>query len=271
MIDTAALASLKSWFDGYVLSFDSDDPEFRQALQIKVCHIQCVCREIVAIGKNLQLSVADLAMAETTALFHDVGRFEQFRRYGTFVDFKSENHAALGVRILKENRVLDKVDESEADLVYRVILNHNRISLPEGEAEPCLTFSRMLRDADKLDILRVVTDYYANPPKTRNRAIELDLPDTPVISGEICDDLLAGRSARMTDMRSLNDFKLLQMGWVYDVNFPHTLQQIRERKYLEKIREALPRPEQVSEVYTVVRKYLEKMSESPVRTDSGSR
>ena len=45
-----------------------------------------------------------MRIAEAVALLHDVGRFEQYKRYGTFNDRKSVNHAALGVEIMKKNR-----------------------------------------------------------------------------------------------------------------------------------------------------------------------
>jgi len=59
-------------------------------------------------------------------------------------------------------------------------------------------------------------------------------------------------------LKTLNDFKLLQMGWVYDINFPRTFQLIRERGYLKMIRDALPRSETILRVYSRVQSYLEE-------------
>jgi len=126
------------------------------------------------------------------------------------------------------------------------------------KTEACLFFTKLLRDADKLDIWRVLTDYYCNKNKPRNERFELGLPDTPEISEKVCQDLMAGRPIEEEHLKSLNDFKLLLMGWVYDVNFPWTFQLIRERGYLEMIRDALPPLERVLKIYSMVRTYLEK-------------
>jgi len=48
------------------------------------------------------------------------------------------------------------------------------------------------------------------------------------------------------------------MGWVYDINFPRTFQLIRERGYLEMIRDVLPRSEKILRVYSRVQSYLEE-------------
>ena len=99
---------------------------------------------------------------------------------------------------------------------------------------------KLLRDADKVDIWRVVTDYYRDARHERNQTIELNLPDTPSISDAVCRSLMKGNIVKMADLETLNDFKLLQIGWIYDVNFHRTFQIVQERGYLEKIRQALP-------------------------------
>ncbi|OPX38947.1 MAG: hypothetical protein B1H12_01110 [Desulfobacteraceae bacterium 4484_190.2] len=71
---------------------------------------------------------------------------------------------------------METLDQSTADLIMRCVAYHNRAFLPEDESERCLFFARLLRDADKLDILRVVTDYYQRKAGDRNGAIELGLP-----------------------------------------------------------------------------------------------
>ena len=60
------------------------------------------------------LSGEALYMAETAALLHDIGRFEQFHRYKTFSDARSEDHAALGVDAIKEEGLLQSIDNEEA-------------------------------------------------------------------------------------------------------------------------------------------------------------
>ena len=211
-IDKKIVKSLKAWFFNYVQSFKHDDKNFQENIALKEKHTMKVCKEILNIGKQLELNDDELRLSEIIALFHDVGRFEQYARYKTFVDVKSENHAELGVKILKENKVLTRFDNSIQSLMLRTISYHNRAALPEEETDTCLFFSRLLRDADKLDIWRVVTDYYSRNNGEKNGAIELGLPDTPGFSGEVYQDLMKKRIVDIKHLKNLNDFKLLQMG-----------------------------------------------------------
>lgn len=258
MIEQETLSALKAWFSDYVKIFHSADSEIQQNINIKKEHTIRVCSEIIGIAKSLGLSREELRLAEAIALLHDVGRFEQYARYGTFSDLNSENHAVLGIKILRENNILKGIDKSTRKLILCAIFHHNRIELPKRTARACLFFTQLLRDADKLDIWRVLTDYYCNKNKHRNEGIELGLPDTPEISEKVCQELIAGRPIKEEYLKSLNDFKLLLIGWVYDVNFPRTFQLIRERGYLEMIRDALPLSERVLKIYSMIRTYLEK-------------
>ncbi len=253
------MQGLRSRFNDYVRIFSSGDPAFQENIDLKKGHTLKVCEAALDIGKSLNLSDEELCVAEACGLLHDIGRFEQYSRYMTFSDHRSENHAALGVRVIKENRMLEGVDTNDAGLILRAVLYHNRFSLPEEEDEGCLFFLKLLRDADKVDIWRVVTDYYQNAGHIKNQAIELDLPDSDSISEPVYRSLMMSKLVRMSDLSTLNDFKLLQIGWIYDINFHKTFQIIKEHKYLEKIREALPEnSDRVSDIYGRAVTYLNK-------------
>lgn len=253
------LSNLKTWFADYVRRFESEDPDIQKNIDLKSEHTRRVCENILDIGRGLGLSSKDLFVAEAAALLHDIGRFEQYRRYRTFVDSKSEDHAALGVKIVRENEVLKGFESGSADTVLRAVACHNRLAVPaDGDAQ-FLLILRMLRDADKIDIWRVVTEYYRRSDNSRNQAVELDLPDTGDISDSVYEALMAGRPARMADLRVLNDFKLLQIGWIFDLNFPRSFEIVRDTGYLEAIRDALPRgAKRVDDIYSKARKYLEE-------------
>ena len=255
----AILPRLKAWFEDYIRQFSSDDPIVQESMDLKTEHTRRVCEAIVNIGGSLDLSREDLCMSEAAALLHDIGRFEQYRRYRTFSDYRSEDHAALGVKVIKANRLLDGLESAMADIIVRVVGYHNRASMPAGEDERCLFFLKLLRDADKVDIWRVVTGYYQNARHNRNQTIELDLPDGPQISDSVYKALMNGKLVQMADLKTLNDFKLLQIGWIYDINFPRTFQIVRENGYLEVIRDALPDTSvRVEEIYERARAYLER-------------
>jgi len=210
MVTQENITWFKSWFAAYVKTFQSDNPDDQRNIDLKEEHTRGVCKEILDVGNSLNLDNQDLQMAEVIALFHDVGRFEQYARYGTFADAESEDHALLGVKVLHKNSVLKILDQETRDLILRTVSYHNRAKLPEEETEErCLFFTKLLRDADKLDIWRVVTDYYRKINSSRNGVIELGLPDSPEISRDVYMDMMVGRTVKTASLKTLNDFKVL--------------------------------------------------------------
>ena len=257
-IDESSASDLRAWFDEYVNTFDMQDKDLSVNISLKREHTLRVCKEIDYIGKGLGLNENELIMALVLALFHDIGRFEQYRRFRTFVDGQSVNHAEFGVKILKENKVLDMLDQATADFILKVISYHNRSYLPDEETPECLFFSRLLRDADKLDIWYVLTSYYSRTDGEKNRAIELDLPDTPGISPSVYEGLMEHNVINHTQVRSLNDFKMLQAAWVFDVNFMPTFHRLHEKKYLDMIRTSLPSSQQIDNIFSMIQTFLDE-------------
>jgi len=265
------LDELKNWFLQYVKNLKDRNPDCRQTLELKEEHTFRVCTEIAGIGRELGLDGTDLLLAEISALLHDLGRFEQFAKYRTFGDHRSVDHGELGVKILQEHDVLQNLDAPTRDLVFKTILYHNRSTVPEEETSPCLFYSRLLRDADKLDIWRVMTDYIAHRRTVRNNVIEYGLPDTPGISDAIYQNLVHRKIAEIKKLKNLNDYKLLLVGLVYDVNFPPTFRRIMERRYLDIIRETLPMEERVREIYSVVESFLREKTTGSKRENDHER
>lgn len=250
------VADLKNWFTNYVQTFRTGDSNQQQNITLKEEHTLRVCQEIVDIGNQLKLSKNELYLSVIIALLHDIGRFEQYNRYQTFLDSQSVNHAELGINILEKSNILANFDKQVKSIIFRTIRYHNRAKLPQKETKNCLFFAKLLRDADKLDILKVVTDYYHQKNRKRNGAIELGLPDTPDISDEVYYDLISEKIVDIKHVKNLNDFKLLQVGWVFDVNFSPTLQRIKTRRYVEMIRDVLPECQKTEDIFTVVHSYL---------------
>lgn len=224
---------------------------------MKKDHTLRVCDEINCLGESINLDNGLKYLADICALFHDIGRFEQYRNYGTFSDIKSENHAALGVRILKEEGVLDYLDEKKRSLILRTISYHNRAELPQNETADCLLLTKLLRDADKIDIWRVITDHYSHKTQQPNRAIELELPDTEEVSENVMDVIRSRRIVKNEKLRTLNDLKILQTGWVFDLNFTHTYKIVRKRKYMEKLCDTISDKKIASEIYTIASGHIQ--------------
>lgn len=254
------LADLKVWFGDYVRTFRTKDKQTQQNFDLKEGHTRRVCREIVALGKKLGLKEDALRLAEVIALLHDIGRFEQYAKYKTFSDGRTENHAEWGIRVLGRHKVLKPLDKKARKLILCAIRQHNKPLLERMNDGECLFFSRLLRDADKLDIWRVVTGYYHRKGVARNGALELELPDMPGISAAVIDDLLHQRIVDIRHVHNLNDYKLLQAAWIFDINFQATLDRVQRRGYLEKIRAVLPSTKKIGEIFAAIRSYANDRS-----------
>ena len=251
------LLKLKDWFEDYTSGFCSSEPMVQQNMMLKVEHTRRVCETILMIGGSLDLSSEDIFIAEICALLHDIGRFEQYKRYRTFLDHKSINHAALGADVIQNLHVLDGIEPETAEMIVRTVKHHNRMVLPKNETSRGLLFLKLLRDADKVDIWRVVTEYYHRSGNQRNRSIELDLPDAPQVSDAVYDALMNRTLVQMSELKTLTDFKLLQMGWVYDLNFIMTFRIVQEKRFLESIRDVLPTSSsRVKEIYRQVQAHV---------------
>ncbi|WP_319525314.1 HD domain-containing protein [uncultured Desulfosarcina sp.] len=250
------LAELQSWFNAYTRSFLTGDPKKDSAHQLKIDHTARVCENIRLLATSIGLPENQVRIAEAVALLHDVGRFEQYKRYGTFNDRKSVNHAALGVEIMKKTGVLAGLSDDEQKQIVDAVRFHNAPSLPSGKPSEELLFLRLIRDADKLDIWKVFADYYRfdNEPET---AIVQHLPDQPTWAPSIIEDIANRRMARFSHMETLNDFKLLQLSWVFDLNFPETFVQAKQRGDLAVIAGTLPDAPDLRHAVGVVMEELE--------------
>ncbi len=250
---TAVLKAIPyfKWFNRYTDQFKHGDAHLCENVVLKQEHTLRVCREMDALCQSMHLSNRLRFLATLTALFHDVGRFLQFARYGTFVDKVSENHAQLSLAVVEEHHVLAPLPEHDQNLIRSAIRYHNRSKLPEIDDPDVLELSRLIRDADKLDIYKVVTEYYEQDEgQARNEAIGLGLPNTDRISREVIDDIMSDHIVDIEHVRTLNDFKLLQVGWVFDLNYDATRHHILERGYLDRLKSVLPDTAEMDKVFS---------------------
>jgi putative nucleotidyltransferase with HDIG domain len=84
--------SIQAAFDRYVDQFDRATP----GIASKQLHSHIVSRLCEKLAAKLGWSEHDVQLAWVMGLLHDIGRFEQARRYHTFIDYKSMDHARYG-------------------------------------------------------------------------------------------------------------------------------------------------------------------------------
>ena len=103
------LEDFKRWFAEYAAGFYADDAFVNANLRLKEAHTRRVCDEMNYLTESLGLTESQRVVAETIALFHDLGRYEQFTKYRTFSDARSVPHGPLALEVLARCDVLEGV------------------------------------------------------------------------------------------------------------------------------------------------------------------
>jgi HD superfamily phosphohydrolase YqeK len=233
------LIRLKTWFAAYTRSFLTDEATADSPFVLKIDHTARVCENICLLGRSIHLTDGRMRIAEAIGLLHDVGRFVQYRRYRTFNDRHSANHAVLGIHVLEADAVLDDLAADDKIMIIDAVRFHNAPALPRNRSPEATVFMKLIRDADKLDIWKVFADFFRFDQRPE-KAIVQDLPDDPGWSEAMVEAIVAKRPADFQDMKTLNDFRLLQLSWVFDLNFTETCVQARKRGDLAAIAGLLP-------------------------------
>lgn len=230
----------QEWAQQHILTFQEADPLHQRSLDLKEEHTFRVCAAIERIASGLGLSENDSRIAFVTALFHDIGRFPQYQKYRTYRDLDSENHAKLSLWELHRHRVLHTLDFAERQLISRAIYFHNRLRLPENLDPKTLLHCQLIRDADKVDILRVMCEHFQMAESLRNPVITLGLGTDTQVREEVYRMLLGGRTMNFGKLKTINELKVLQMSWVFDINFRPTFEILRERDNIGILASTLP-------------------------------
>lgn len=146
------LLHIATWFDRFVATFVAPSPAEQRNYDLKIEHTERVRALMDRLTASLGLSAEERALAAIIAVCHDVGRFPQYRDYGTFNDAVSVNHAVLALQTLKEEGVLAALAREPRRIVQQAIALHNAYLLPDNLAPELRRFATLIRDADKLDI-----------------------------------------------------------------------------------------------------------------------
>jgi hypothetical protein len=256
-METANLDALYTWFARFVAGFSGDSPADQRNYDLKVEHTYKVCGIMRRLASAAGLSAAGCRLAEAVALCHDVGRFPQYQRYRTFNDAVSVNHGVLAVQTLKEQQVLAWMPASQREIVLQAVALHNIFRLPSGLSSELCQLAQLIRDADKLDIWRVLIEYCTNSADDRASAVVWGLPFTGECSGAVIAEIMAGRMVDRVHLRSADDFILLQLSWVFDLNYQESFAILAEAAYIDTLASLLPGQPACQRAVAVVRSYVE--------------
>lgn len=211
-------------FDDFVMSYDMNE----DMIAYKYNHSYRTVHQAEEIARSLNLDEEDKELASFIALTHDVARFRQWSDFKTFEDHRSFDHGDEGVKILFDEGEIAKytLDEKYYDIVKTAIKFHNKLLLDEsGLSEKEILHSKIIRDADKLDIIYSFST---------QRLLEIE-SDESDISEKVANSIKKHELINKEDVVTKNDRVVMELALVYDLNFDYSIRRVYEENYLGKM------------------------------------
>lgn len=218
-------------FENYVSNYDLSDPN----IYLKYVHTGKVAENCECIAKSLGLSEMDCDLAWEIGMLHDIGRFEQLRRFNTFFDNLSIDHAQFGADLLFQEGLIKQFDDSgeELELIEKAVRYHSLYRIPEDLTEREVMFCQILRDADKVDIYRAnfETGVHIVYQVTEEELQRSEI--TPEVYEVFCEERAIPRDIRRTVADNLVGHVALSFELVY----PKSRQLAEEQGFVWKLLE----------------------------------
>lgn len=223
----------KQVFEEYLDIYDREDEKIR----LKIIHTYGVVDYSEEVARRMQLSDEDIELAKIIALLHDIGRFEQLRRYNSF-NHAIMNHAAYGVQVLfGENQIREFVTEDTWDEIIRTaIACHSDYKLQETENPRVMLHAKLIRDADKLDNCRVKVE--------ESMESLLDMSEEEVgktaITPAVAETCFRKECILLSDRVTPMDYWISYVAYFFDINYQESLDIIRENDFVSQIIKRIP-------------------------------
>lgn len=248
---------IQAWFKQHVNQLSCEDKEIQENIQIQIDHSYRVMNIIEELATENKLIDSDIILAQTCALLHDIGRFEQLIQLKTLSDTGLNNHWQFGTDLLKKEGVLSHLNEKEVINILQCIELHETEEFPKKIDDNQLQIAYLLQDADRIDLLALMSDYFRNNKAGTNKRLELELSDLPEISEKVLKKIVKEKVVNKKDICTLNDLKLYHMSWIFKLHFKKSYQIISEKTYLKLIFETLPKNDTVIDLYRQMKIYME--------------
>ena len=214
-------------FKKYTSEYDMTNKNIER----KYYHSFRVMSESKYIAESLKLSQEQIDLATLIGLLHDIARFEQMKRYGTFRDAISIDHGDLGAEILEENKFIRNFVEDDRydDIIITAIRNHNKYKIESNLDGEKLLQVKIIRDADKLDIFYEGAEIFWNDQDERDSVYNLKIRD-----GYFEEFIQKKTIGRQKDQNGLEGL-LVFIAFIFDMNFEVSLEKIAKEDYINKI------------------------------------
>lgn len=214
-------------FDEYAMKYDMSIKE----IAYKYNHSYRVVHQSEEISRSIKLDEEEKDLASLIALLHDIARFEQWKRFKSFNDTKEFDHGDEGVKILFEDGLINKFTSKASDysIIKSAIKYHNKYQIPSSLSVRETLHSRIIRDADKIDIIYAMST---------NKLINI-ADDNSEISEKVKEEFFNHNEIKKELTKTKNDKIILMLALIYDLNYEYSKNRILDEEYLERILENL--------------------------------
>ena len=230
-------------FKSYVSNYNYNNPE----VVMKYNHSMRVANHSKKIAESLNFNKEDLELIEKCGLLHDIARFKQIIEFNTFTDHISFDHGDMGEIILKANDYISEYEtnKEKQNLILATIKNHNKLEIEDGLDEKTLLFCKIIRDADKIDILLTQGLYKIDGDNIISDAIYKSFKNHVMVKNEY--------------IVSKVDSLLRQVAFIFDLEFKESFKILKEKETFSEIFEYLRKnsnSKYIDEIEYIVNEYI---------------
>ena len=214
-------------FLNYAKTFDTSISHIDR----KIWHSLRVMDASNKIAKMQNLNEENIEIATLIGLLHDIARFEQFTQFQTFSDLNSFDHGDYGAKLLFEDGMIKNYIDTDKynNIIEKAIKNHNKFAIEEGLTQREEFFAKLIRDADKLDIIYESTYIFWKGEEDK------------ILSSKIDEDVLEQFLNKKQIKREkgkkylyINNI-ISVIAFIYDINYKETFELIHKNNYINRI------------------------------------
>ena len=183
------------------------------------------------LAKEENFSEEEVEIATLIGLLHDIARFKQYTEYQTFRDSESIDHGDVGVQILEKDNYIRKYIKTDKydEIIKTAIKNHNKFAIEEGLTEEKNKFCKLIRDADKIDIIFESIHAFWENEKEEMENSKLN----PEVKKEF--DEIKVIVTKNHKRLAYADKIIHYLAFIYDVNYKSSFKFIKEQEYIEQM------------------------------------
>ena len=192
-------------FEKYVSNYDLNNKDIKR----KYTHSYRVMKLSKKYAELLGWNQHDIELATIIGLLHDIGRFEQLKKYHTYNDTISIDHAAYGVKELFEKKHIKNfwTNEDDYEIIKFAIFNHNKYEIANTKNKRAILHAKLIRDTDKIDILYLMGTLKEATTFSNNKKI----------SSNIKNDIYHHHPIKLQDRHTENDRILLCYAYAFNI------------------------------------------------------